>query len=119
MYKHLRAPSDVFGCNNKNFVPDCHKLCVAQLPCVGVEESTNKMVPHEPLHPVLIIRPRVIAKGISENCLDVSIQPLQRLVRVDACLTELNVIEKRNKKIREPSPRVDQPQETKFDDRHT
>jgi uncharacterized protein (UPF0305 family) len=35
------------------------------------------MVPHKPLHPVLIIRPRVIAKRMSGNCLYVSIQSLQ------------------------------------------
>jgi len=77
MDKHLRAPSDVLGCNNKNFVPYCQKFCVAQLPYIGVEESTYKMVPHKPLHPVLIIRPRVIAKRMSGNCLYVSIQSLQ------------------------------------------
>ena len=42
MHKHLWALSDVFGCDHKNFVPYCYKFRVAQLPDVGVEESTNK-----------------------------------------------------------------------------
>jgi hypothetical protein len=82
MDKHFRAPSDVLGCNNKNFVPDCQEFCVAQVSSVGVEESTNKMVPNEPLHPELIIRPRVIAKSMSGNCLDVSIQSLQNWLQL-------------------------------------
>jgi hypothetical protein len=40
------------------------------------------MVPHEPLHPELIIRPRVIAKSMSGNCLDVSIQSLQNWLQL-------------------------------------
>jgi len=78
MDKHFRAPSDVLGCNNKNFVStgNKHKFRIAKFPDVGVKESANKMVPHEPFHLVLLSRPRVIAKSMSGNCLDVSIQSL-------------------------------------------
>ena len=53
VHKHLRATLDGLGCNNKNFFPKYHKFRIAQLPDVGVEESANKVVLHEPFHLVL------------------------------------------------------------------
>jgi len=107
MDKHLLAPSDVLGCNNKIFVPNCQEFGVAQVPSVGVEESTNKMVPHEPLHPELIIRPLVIAKSMCGYCLDVSI-PCQIGYNQSMC-NRTECVWRRNKKMCEPYPRVNQP----------
>ena len=57
VHKHLRATLDGLDCNNKNFVSNNHKFLIAKFPDVGVKESTNKMVPHEPFHLALLSLP--------------------------------------------------------------